>query len=91
MLFVFVQEGSHSFWMKDTTIPLSIAFIGKTGAIVDIQDMEPLDATLHTPSGPSLYAVEANQGWFERNGIAIGSTVNIAGTTPAPSPVPQQS
>jgi len=91
MLFVFEQEGSHGFWMKDTIIPLSIAFIGATGDIVDIQDMAPLDATLHTPAGPSLYAVEVNQGWFGRNDIEIGSTVNISGTTPAPSPSPQQS
>lgn len=91
MLFVFEQEARHSFWMKDTTIPLSIAFIGRAGDLVDIQDMEPLDVTLLSPGAPYLYAVEANRGWFERNGIDIGSTVNISGTMPAPPPSPQQS
>lgn len=91
MLFVFAQEGNHSFWMKDTTIPLSIAFIAGVGNIIGIRNMEPLDATLLSPGAPYLYAVEVNRGWFERNGIDIGSTVNISGTTPAPSPVPQQS
>ncbi|HLC27870.1 MAG TPA: DUF192 domain-containing protein [Dehalococcoidia bacterium] len=91
MLFVFEQEGNHSFWMKDTTIPLSIAFIDGAGNIIGIRNMEPLDLTLLSPGAPYLYAVEVNRGWFERNGIGIGSTVNIPGTTPAPSPSPQQS
>lgn len=91
MLFVFEQEGNHSFWMKDTTIPLSIAFIDGAGNIIGIRNMEPLDLTLLSPGAPYLYAVEVNRGWFERNGIGIGSTVNISGTTPAPSPSPQQS
>jgi len=83
MLFVFEQEGQGSFWMKDTRVPLSIAFIEGEGDIVDILDMEPLSEELHTPAEPYLYAVEANQGWFEENAIGIGSAVRIARATPA--------
>jgi uncharacterized membrane protein (UPF0127 family) len=85
MLFVFEQEGNHSFWMKDTTIPLSIVFIEGEGEIIGIQDMEPLSEELHAPGEPYLYAVEVNQGWFQRNGISTGSGVRIARSTPSPS------
>ena len=83
MLFVFDEAVQATFWMKDTTIPLSIAFIEGEGEIVDIQDMEPLSEELHTPGEPYLYAVEANQGWFEEKRIGIGSGVRIARSTPA--------
>jgi len=86
MLFVFEQEAQHSFWMKDTLIPLSIAFIEGEGDIVDIQDMEPLSEEYHIGTEPYLYAIEANEGWFEGNGIGIGSGVRIARTTPAATP-----
>jgi hypothetical protein len=82
MLFVFEQEAQHSFWMKDTLIPLSIAFIEDEGDIVDIQDMEPLSEDNHVGAEPYLYAIETNGGWFERNGIGVGSGVRIAHTTP---------
>ena len=87
MLFVFEQEAQHSFWMRDTLIPLSIAFIEGEGDIIDIQDMEPLDETYHKAEEPYLYAIEANGGWFDRNGIGIGSGVRIARTAPAATPV----
>jgi hypothetical protein len=86
MLFVFEQDGQHAFWMKDTLIPLSIAFIEGEGEIVDIQDMEPQSETLHSADEPYLYTVEANQGWFARNGIAPGSQVRIARTAPTETP-----
>jgi hypothetical protein len=88
MLFVFEQDANHSFWMKDTTIPLSIAFIEAGGDIIGIRDMQPLDQTLLSPGAPYRYAVEVNQGWFERNDITVGSTVLIADTTPAALPTP---
>lgn len=67
-----------SFWMKDTEIPLSIAFISKDGAVQEIQDMQAESLDLHTPQQPYLYAVEANQGWFAQNGIAVGSHADLA-------------
>jgi uncharacterized membrane protein (UPF0127 family) len=73
MLFVFDQEQPLSFWMKDTLIPLSIAYIDEGGTIVDIQDMQPLDETSHPSAAPAKYALEVNQGFFEANRIQVGS------------------
>lgn len=78
MLFVFEEEGYHSFWMKDTFIPLSIAFIDREGRIVKIMDMKPLTLKSHTPPKPILYALEMNQGWFSKNGIKVGDVVRFS-------------
>jgi uncharacterized membrane protein (UPF0127 family) len=72
MLFVFDRDQPLSFWMKDTLIPLSIAFINSEGLIVDIQDMQPLDETPHDSAAPAKYALEVNQGFFAANGIQVG-------------------
>lgn len=77
MLFVFEQERQLSFWMKNTIIPLSIAYIDAGGRIVDIQDMQPLDETSHPSDGPAQYALEVNQGFFEENGIEVGDRVEL--------------
>ena len=78
MLFVFEREEPLSFWMKDTVIPLSIAFISGDGEIVDIQDMEPLDdRTSHRSARPALYALEMNRGWFERHRVEVGERVEF--------------
>lgn len=77
MLFVFEIEGHHSFWMKNTSIPLSIAFIVGKGEIVQIEDMQPQDLTLHTSAYPVLYALEMNQGWFRKNSIEVGDKVKF--------------
>ncbi len=77
MLFVFEEEGIHPFWMEDTKIPLDIAFIDKEKKIIDIQRMEPFSPQLHYPPLPFLYALEVNQGFFQRNGIGIGDTLKI--------------
>lgn len=78
MLFIFEEEEYHSFWMKDTLIPLSIAFIDGEGRIVKITDMKPLTLTSHPPPKPILYALEMNQGWFSRNGIRVGDIVRFS-------------
>jgi uncharacterized membrane protein (UPF0127 family) len=72
MLFVFEKEDYHGFWMKDTQIPLSIAFIDKKGRIVEITDMKPLTLENHDPPQPILYALEMRKGWFSANGIKAG-------------------
>ena len=79
MLFVFDQEQPLSFWMKDTLIPLSIAYISAEGRIVDIQDMQPLDETPHPSAEPAQYALEVNQGFFAERGVAVGDTVELPG------------
>jgi len=78
MLFIFEEEGYHSFWMKNTLIPLSIAFIDKEGRIVKITDMKPLTLDSHPPPRPVLYALEMNQGWFAKNGIKAGDVVRFS-------------
>jgi uncharacterized membrane protein (UPF0127 family) len=77
MLFVFDQEQQLSFWMKDTLIPLSIAYIDGGGHIVDIQGMQPLDETPHPSAGPARYALEVNQGFFAARGIQVGDRVEL--------------
>lgn len=77
MLFVFESDTTSAFWMKDTLIPLSIAYILKDGTILDIQDMQPLSTDLHEPPSPYLYALEVNQGWYDEHGIGVGDSVEI--------------
>ena len=79
MLFVFDQEQQLSFWMKDTLIPLSIAYIDGGGRIVDIQDMQPLDETPHPSAEPAKYALEVNQGFFNEHGVEVGNKVSLPG------------
>ncbi|MBE0622882.1 MAG: DUF192 domain-containing protein [Burkholderiales bacterium] len=75
MLFLFDQSASHCMWMKNTLIPLSVAFIDERGQIVNIADMQPLDETSHCASRPARYALEMNQGWFKKRGIAAGTPI----------------
>ena len=79
MLFVFGWERNLSFWMRNTLIPLSIAYIAADGRIVDIQDMEPLDddPPPYTSAEPAKYALEVNQGFFAERGVEVGGTVEI--------------
>lgn len=81
MLFVFDQEQMLSFWMKDTLIPLSIAYIDSEGRIVDIQDMQPLDDVppQYVSAAPAQYALEVNQGFFEERGVTVGDMVELPG------------
>ena len=79
MLFVFDREQQLSFWMKDTLIPLSIAYINESGRIVDIQDMQPLDETPHPSTEPAKYALEVNQDFFYEHGIEVGNKVSLPG------------
>jgi uncharacterized membrane protein (UPF0127 family) len=75
MLFVFAKVATQAFWMKNTRLPLSIAFIAADKTIVNIADMAPLDeVTIHRSGSPVQYALEVNQGWFAANGIASGDT-----------------
>lgn len=77
MLFIFDDNVSSGFWMKDTSIPLSIAFISEDGTIIDIQDMEPYTYDKHKPEGEYRYALEVNKGFFSENDIIVGNRVII--------------
>jgi uncharacterized membrane protein (UPF0127 family) len=78
MLFIFEGEDYHSFWMKNTLIPLSIAFIDRDGRIVWMTDMKPLTLDSHVPPRPILYALEMNKGWFSKNGIKAGDVARFS-------------
>jgi hypothetical protein len=75
MIFVFDRPERQSFWMLNTFIPLSIAFIAPDGRIINIDDMAPHDETSHWSRGPALYALEMRKGWFAERGIRAGDVV----------------
>jgi uncharacterized membrane protein (UPF0127 family) len=75
MLFVYEAEGRHAMWMKNTLIPLSVAFIDRKGQIINIEDMEPQTEEAHAARAPAAYALEVNQGWFRKYGIKAGDRV----------------
>ena len=77
MLFVYDHQANEGYWMHNTLVPLSIAWIDQNGAIVDIQDMQPLTDDVHYPIAPYWYALEANQGWFFDNGVGVGQYVTF--------------
>ncbi len=78
MLFIFETEDTHEFWMKDTLLPLSIAFIDKDNRIVWMTEMKPLTLDSHVPPRPVLYALEMNKGWFSSHGIKVGDRVRFS-------------
>jgi uncharacterized membrane protein (UPF0127 family) len=80
MAFVFDEPTSGTFWMKNTLIPLSIAFVGEDGSVVGVLDMEPCEADPCPSYGiddPYVLAIEANQGWFEDNDIGVGDRAEL--------------
>ena len=80
MLFQFPYKKIMNFWMKDTYIPLSIAYISQNGIINEIYYMKPLDVSATYPSRkPAKYALEVNRGWFKKNNITPGSRIIFNG------------
>jgi uncharacterized protein len=75
MLFVFERAEPHCFWMRNTLLPLSIAFIDDNGVIVNIADMKPQSDDSHCSKKPVRYALEMNQGWFASKGIKADSVI----------------
>lgn len=75
MLFTFDEPGYHAMWMKNTLIPLSVAFLDSEGRILNILDMEPETLDPHAAAGPARYAIETNKGWFAERGIKAGEKV----------------
>jgi uncharacterized membrane protein (UPF0127 family) len=73
MLFVFEGSALHCMWMKNTPLPLSVAFIDESGAIVNIADMRPLSEESHCAARPARFALEMAQGWFAERGIRAGA------------------
>jgi uncharacterized membrane protein (UPF0127 family) len=76
MLFIFEKKGIYPFWMKNTGIPLSIAFIDENDVIIDILEMVPNQEVItYSPTEPFLVALEMNHGWFAENSINKGDTI----------------
>ncbi len=75
MLFMCEEERVQSFWMKDTPLPLSIAFLEEDGTIQKIADMEPESLEATRSDQPVRYVLEANQGWFQERGIVSGERI----------------
>ena len=75
MLFIFDEPSYHAMWMKNTLIPLSVAFIDAQGVILNILDMEPQTLDSHMSAGPSIYAIEVNKGWFDAKKVKAGDKV----------------
>jgi len=75
MLFIFPEAGIHAMWMKNTWIPLSVAFIDAEGVIINIADMEPNTHHQHYSTKSASFALEMNQGWFTRHAIRKGDQV----------------
>ncbi|MDR2186466.1 MAG: DUF192 domain-containing protein [Azonexus sp.] len=84
MLFVYTEEKTHCMWMKNTLLPLSVAFIDADGAILNIEDMQPETEDNHCARRPARYALEMNLGWFAQRGIGVGD--KLRGLERAPRP-----
>jgi uncharacterized membrane protein (UPF0127 family) len=92
MLFIFPNEETRHFWMKDTFIPLSIGFFNKNQILVDIQDMLPVNSVLqvtipqYQSRKPAQFALEVNKGWFQRHKLKLGAKLHL----PTPTKVQAQ-
>ena len=75
MLFVYEQPAMECMWMKNTLVPLSVAFMDDKGMIINIARMEPQTEVSHCTQRPASYALEMDQGWFARNGIRPGAVM----------------
>jgi uncharacterized protein len=75
MLFKFEDKAQHCFWMRNTLLPLSIAFIDDDGTIVNIENMTPKSEASICPKRPIRYALEMEQGWFAKRGVTAGNKV----------------
>lgn len=75
MLFVFDQAAQHCMWMKNTPLPLSVAFIDARGNIINIEKMRPHTDTRHCAIRPAQYALEMNENWFDKKNVRPGMTI----------------
>jgi uncharacterized membrane protein (UPF0127 family) len=83
MLFVFTEAEKHCMWMRNTLLPLSVAFLDDKGRIINVEDMQPRTENNHCAAKPARYALEMNLGWFKTRGLGQGFA--IQGIEKAPS------
>jgi uncharacterized membrane protein (UPF0127 family) len=84
MLFAFSSVGYHAMWMRNTPLPLSVAFLDEAGKILSIHEMEPQSESTHQSAGPARFALEMNKGWFATHKVKVGDA--IKGLDKAPKP-----
>lgn len=84
MLFVFEATGQHCMWMKNTFIPLDVAFLDEAGRIINVASMQPHTENNHCAAKPARYALEMNIGWFKQRGLKAG--IKLSGIERAPTP-----
>lgn len=85
MFFIFPKDVEGGFWMKNTILPLTIAYIGVDGTVQELRTGVPYDdQNILKPAKPYRYVLEVNKGWFERNGLGVGSVVTIPEGLPVP-------
>lgn len=84
MLFVFDADARHCMWMKNTLLPLSVAFLDDQGKIVNVEEMKPQTEDNHCAAKPARFALEMNAGWFKARGIGPG--MQLRGIDRAPPP-----
>jgi uncharacterized membrane protein (UPF0127 family) len=83
MLFVFTEANRHCMWMRNTYLPLSVAFLDDQGVILNIEDMEPQTENNHCAAKPARFALEMNKGWFAQKGVKPGA--KLSGIEKAPA------
>jgi len=84
MLFVFDEARTHCMWMKNTFIPLSVAFLDDAGRIINVEDMQPHSEDNHCAAKPARYALEMNIGWFRQRHLGAGTPIaNVERAPPA--------
>ena len=84
MIFVFTQEERHCMWMRNTFLPLSVAFLDSEGRILNIENMEPQTEDNHCAAAPARFALEMNKGWFAGKGIKPGQRIGGIDKSPRP-------
>jgi hypothetical protein len=84
MLFVFDADQQHCMWMKNTLLPLAVAFLDARGQIINVEEMQPQRLDNHCAAKPARYALEMNAGWFKKRGLGPGTA--LAGIERAPPP-----
>lgn len=84
MLFVFPDDSRHCMWMRNTLIPLSVAFLDAAGAVVNVEEMQPQTENAHCAARPVRFALEMNKGWFASKGLKPGARIGGIDKAPAP-------
>lgn len=83
MVFVFPEDATHCMWMRNTYLPLSVAFVDAKGRVINVEDMQPQTDDNHCAAAPARYALEMNLGWFRDRGVKPGDAIRGIDRLPA--------